>query len=195
MTDFWNSRTGDPISGSLEDAAIKSFEIIPEGTTAKAQIIDFLLVTKTFDGVENSFYEITWTITEGPFKGRQLNQKIKAMDDKDSIAQRGLNILKRLYTLCNHTPKHGGMPTDADHLPFTGKHLGLKIGQWSMPKRKEPGFMEGNYVTELHPIDANFVVETGIRKELPVAREAKLESAFSRNPRAELEVLDDDVPF
>lgn len=194
MNDFWSSKTGEPISGRPEDAFTQNFDVIPEGTKAKAAIHEFKLVAKEIMGEEKRYYEITWKIIEGPFASRQVSQKIKAMDSKATIAQRGLNMLKLVYRLCNHTPLHGNMPTDRDHAPMVGKHLGIKIGEWSMPKQDGSGFMEGNHVTEVHALQG-FVAEVGIKKELPVIVESKVESAFSRNSRNTVIDLDEDLPF
>jgi hypothetical protein len=197
MSNFWESKTGETISGKAEDAYAMSYERIPNNTKAEATIKTFLLVVKEFEGDRREFYEIVWKINAGPFKGREVSQKIKPMDANPNIAQRGLNMLKLVYNLCNHTPTHSNQPTDQDHRPLVGRFLGIKINEWSLPKRDGSGFMEGNFVSEVHPLDSKFTPEVGVKKELPVVIENHLDSAMSRNPRgvAQDVELDMDVPF
>ncbi len=198
---FWSSRIeGQEITGKPEDCFLPEFESIPNGSTAPAQIKSFKIMSKKIikDGIEKDedYYEIIWKITCGDFKGREVSQKIKAFDEKDSIAQRALNMLKLLYNLLDHKPSHSNVPTDDDHRVLIGKVLGIKIGEWQMPYKDKPGFMTGNNVTEIYKADSNFKTETGIKKELPTvtlsASSSSLESAFSRNPK--LGVVDD-IPW
>lgn len=187
---FWSSRIeGQELTGKLEDCVLPEFENIPNNTTAPAQIISFELTTKKIvdKGVEKETdqYEIVYKITSGEFKGREVTQKIKAFDDKDTIAQRALNMLKLIYTLCAHTPKHSNVPSNDDHRPMVGKILGIKVGEWSMPrtnpKPDQSPFLTGNNVTEVHPVNADFKTETGVKRELPKVTTSAVESAFSRN--------------
>lgn len=194
---FWDTRIeGQAITGNLQDAVLPDFELIPNNTTAPAQIKSFELVSKKVNDKDTDFYEVTWKITSGDFKGREVTQKIKAFDDKDTIAQRALNMLKLIYTLCKHTPKHSGVPTNDDHRPLIGKVLGIKIGEWSMPrtnpKPDQSPFLTGNNVTEVHAVGPDFVTETGIKKELPKVTSSTVDSAFSRNER---QIDPNDIPW
>lgn len=185
---FWSSRIeGQELTGKLEDCVLPEFENIPNGTTAPAQIKSFELVSKKVNDKDTDFYEVTYKITSGDFKGREVTQKIKAFDDKDTIAQRALNMLKLIYTLCAHTPKHSNVPSNEDHRPMVGKILGIKIGEWSMPrtnpKPDQSPFLTGNNVLEVHPINSDFKTETGVKKELPKVTSSAVDSAFSRNER------------
>ena len=186
---FWSSRIeGQELTGKLEDCILPEFEDIPNNTTAPAQIKSFELVSKKVNDKDVDFYQVVYKLTSGDFKGREVTQKIKAFDDKDTIAQRALNMLKLIYTLCKHTPKHAGVPTNEDHKPLIGKILGIKIGEWSMPrtnpKPDQSPFLTGNNVTEVHAVGPDFVTETGVKKELPKVTTSAVESAFSRNPPA-----------
>jgi len=183
---FWSSRIeGQELTGRLEDATVPDFELIPNGTTAPAQIKSFELTSKKINDKDVDQYEIVWKITSGDFKGREVTQKIKTFDDKDTIAQRALNMLKLIYTLCGHVPKHSNVPSNEDHRPMVGKILGIKIGEWSMPrtnpKPDQSPFLTGNNVTEVHPVNADFKTETGVKRELPKVTTSAVESAFSRN--------------
>ncbi len=184
---FWVSRIeGQELTGKLSDAVLPDFELIPNGTKAPAQIKSFELISKKINDKDTDQYEIVWKITEGEFKGREVTQKIKAFDDKDTIAQRALNMLKLIYTLCNYAPKHSGVPTNEDHKALIGRNLGIKIGEWQLPrnnpKADQSAFLTGNNVTEVHKLDSDFVPEIGVKKELPKIITSAVESAFSRNP-------------
>ena len=194
---FWSSRIeGQEITGLLQDCVLPDFELIPNNTTAPAQIKSFELVSKKVNDKDSDFYEVVYKITSGDFKGREVTQKIKAFDDKDTIAQRALNMLKLIYTICGHVPKHSSVPTNEDHKPMIGKILGIKIGEWSMPrtnpKPDQSPFLTGNNVIEVHKAGADFVTETGVKKELPKVTTSAVESAFSRNER---NVDANDVPW
>jgi hypothetical protein len=191
MNDFWASRTGQELTGLPEDAYQPQFKIIPDGTMALASIKSFELISKEIDGQDTQYYQITWKITSDDYKGREVTQKIKAFDSKPEIAQRALNMLKLIYSLCGHIPKHSGVPTDDDHRFMLSKILGIKIGEWSMPKQ-EGGFREGNNVTEVHKVQ-EFKTTIGIKREPPKVKTAYIESAFSRNPRVATDP--NDVPW
>ena len=111
---FWDSKTGQEITGNANDAFQPQFEVIPQNTTAPALIKSFELVSKQINGIEVDFYQIVWKITSGDFKSREVTQKIKAFDEKPEIAQRALNMLKLLYTICGHVPKHGNAPSNEE---------------------------------------------------------------------------------
>lgn len=194
---FWTSRIeGQELTGRLEDCVLPDFENIPNGTTAPAQIKSFELVSKQINDKDVDQYEIVYKITSGDFKGREVTQKIKAFDDKDTIAQRALNMLKLIYTLCGHIPKHSGVPTNEDHRALIGKVLGIKIGEWQMPrtnpKPDQSPFLTSNNVLEVHKMGPEFSTQTGIKKELPKVTTSAIESAFSRNERT---VDANDVPW
>ena len=175
MTDFWLSGTGVMPTGSEKDSFTPSFGIIPDGTTALASIKLFVIAEK--DSI--NFYEITWKIVSGDFKGREVRQKIKAFDQKPEIVQRALNMLKRIYDLLGHTPSHKGIPTDDDHKNLLGKELGIKISEWQTMKRDGSGFMEGNHISEIHKPGPDFVIAVGTKKPLPKVTEQRVSSVFS----------------
>jgi len=192
---FWDSRTGAPIDGSPESSHTGDFTVIPNGTSAPASIKSFLLVEKKNPRtqVEENFYQITYKITSGEFKNREVTQKIKVFEDKPETVQRALNMMKRVYDLCNHKPAHANVPTNDDLKPMIGKILGIKIREWQIAK-DDGGFMEGNFVAEVYSPSQDFKTETGIKLSLPEVITSHVNSAFSRNPRVEPD-LDSDLPF
>ena len=181
MTGFWQSDIGE-LSGKAEDAFTRIFSIIPDGTMAIAKINYFKLTDPQ--------YTIDWLVTDGEFKGQHVFQKIKAFDEDSKKRHKALNMMKYLYDLFKLKPKHGDAPSDDDLKEFIGKHAGLKIQEWSMPKNDGPGFIEGNFVSEVHAA-ANFHCVTGIKSEVV---HNNLDSAFSRNAKVK-DVLEDDLPF
>jgi len=191
---FWNSPTGQPITGSEKDAFIQDFTTIPEGTMAigviKSCTVEEKAETQYSDATK--FINVIYKLADGDFKNREVTQKIKVYDGKPEAIHRNLNMLKLLMTLCGYDPSHDGEPTNEDLANLHGKVLGLKIGEWSMP-RADGSIGEGNFVRELHP-SAGFVCETGIKTEVVHTRSA-VETAFSRNPRGVDPVLDDGIPF
>lgn len=184
MSNFWELSDKSLPTGTLEASRVGSFKLIPDGTTAIALIKDFI-----FDE-QVPVYRLTWQITDGEFKNRLVFQKIKCFDQKESIRDRELNMLKRIYDLTNHKPTHKDAPTTLDLMPMKGKVLGIKIGEWSMIK-EDGTLAEGNNVQEVHRVDATFKVETGVRTE-----SHNVPSAGARNSRVP-EVPDDgsDIPF
>jgi hypothetical protein len=177
---FWDSELGE-LSGKSEDAFTRVFSIIPNNTTAIAKIASFK--------IKEGQYSVEWEITQGEFKGQHVFQKIKAFDTDVNKRHRALNMLKYLYGLYKIQPKHNEAPTDEDLKIFIGKTGGIKIQEWSAPKKDGHGYIEGNFVSEVHPVD-NFKCETGVKMEVV---HNNLESAFSRNQSAP--GLLDDLPF
>lgn len=185
---FYASRSGKVIDGSAENTFAGIMSLIPDGTTAPAFIKKF--EKKTIEGV-SPFYEVTWKIADGDFKNREVRQKIKVFDMDNEKADRALNMLVRLFKLCEFKPTHSGEPNDLDLLPLQGKMCGIKIQVWSM-KKSDGNQSEGNWVSEVHPLDDSFVTETGY-----VSKQTTIESALTRNPRVSTEsaFTDDDIPF
>ena len=117
-------------------------------------------------------------------------QKIRAFDSDPKKRHKALNMMKYLFNLYQLALSHGNEPTDDDLKVFVGKHAGIKIQEWSMPKNDGPGFMEGNFVSEVHTA-ANFQCVTGVKAEVV---HNNLETAFSRNAQPK-DVIEDDIPF
>lgn len=192
---FWESKTGNTITGKLEDARLPDFTVIPDGTMALAKIDVFVLVekTNTYTGAEESYYEVTWKVTSDDFKGRIVSQKLKVFEGKPESIDRNLNMMKLIMDLCLFKPKHSNAPSDDDLRPMIGKVLGVKIREWSMPKKDGSGVMEGNFVSEVWPID-KFKCEIGKKLEVVHTMPLGIESALTRNANKKIE-LDDDIPF
>jgi hypothetical protein len=195
MTGFWQSGSGKPITGKFEDSVTPDFSTIPEGTRAHACIKSFELVEKEKTDYSDAmkYYQITWTLTSGDFKGRQVTQKIKCFAGTAESIDRALNMMKLIMDLCNFKPAHGEAPTTQELMPMIGTILGVNIREWSMQKKDGSGMLEGNFVSEVHPAQ-NFQCETGVKAEVK-RTPSQLDSAFSRNPRVNLDDLDNDVPF
>ncbi|MFB1501523.1 hypothetical protein [Thiocapsa sp. N5-Cardenillas] len=191
---FWTSGSGAPITGNLKDAKVPDFTVIPDGTMALAKIESFEFANKPatkYKGPE-TIYEIKWKITAGDFVNREVTQKIKPFDGKPFQIDRALNMMKLIMNLCHYTNHSNEAPDTESLKPMVGKILGIKISEYSIPKKDEPGNIEGNHVTEVHPA-ADFKCETGVKKEVVHSR-SNVESAFSRNA-PEIGGALDDLPF
>lgn len=178
---FWQSPINKPITGLAEDSHVGSFDLIPDGTTALAMIKLFELKPEFND--YPAFFQITWKIIDGEFKNREVRQKIKAFDNDPEKVHTALNMMKRVYDLCEYKPSHANLPTNQDLANMHGKSLGIKIQEWDFNGK------QGNFISEVHGIDG-FVQEKGIKKTVT----HPIESAFSRNKNT-ASVMDDDIPF
>ena len=185
---FWQSMSGTPIDGSAEHSHTGSFKVIPDGTTAPGIITQAKMVS--FDD-GNKVYQITYKLVDGEFKSSIVRQKINCFDHDPKKRDRAVNMLMRLYKLCNISPTHGDAPTDMDLMHLQNKVIGLKIQEWQQDGK------EGNWISEIHAVGGDFVVESG-KKQEKVSYTAtpanSLDSAFSRNePSKEVDLSD--IPF
>lgn len=196
MSNFWESKTGGTITGEAKDAFTPSFEIIPDGSTACASIFKIELMEKeaTNYAEATKFYQITWKLTTSNFKGRQVTQKIKCFTGTSESIDRNLNMLRLLMDLCKFKPTHKDAPTTQDLMPMIGSIVGIKIREWSMPKRDGSGILEGNFVSEVHS-PVGFQEEVGTKVEHKMIEPAQ--SALQRN-KVDMDddfLASDDVPF
>lgn len=176
---WWTSSEGRTIDGSAENSHVAFFPNIPDGTTAPAIIKSAEM--KEFNGTE--FFSVTYKLVDGEFKNREVRQKLKCFDDDLKKRDRAKNMLMRLFKLSNEKLHHKNMPTDKDLLPLQGKVLGIKIQEWFDDNK------EGNYVSEVHALDADFITETGKKAEHTFsvgshthhAKAHDLDSALSRH--------------
>jgi hypothetical protein len=175
---FWQSQSGTPIDGSAENAHVGSLTPIPNDTTAPVSIKSIDL--KNFNGDE--FYQAVYRIIEGDYKGRDVRHNIKCFQADKSKRDREVNMLMRLYKVCGKTPPEDHAPDNDELLPLRGSVIGVKIQEWFFDGK------EGNWISEIHPVDDKFKTETGIKAV------HDLSSAFSRN-ESRKSGIDDDVPF
>lgn len=188
---FWKSELGK-ITGEAADAFAKEFVLIPNDTLVLAKIESFM-------NCEHSGFKyllIEWMLTEGDFKNRKVQQKLKVFgggnQDRDpaKVKHRALNMLKLIYNMFNVKPSHGGEPTDNDLSVFVGKVAGIKI------RETEPNAdgKQYNWVSEVHPAHG-FKSETGIKlvTTTVVKHGNAVDTAFSRYQ--ESQELENDVPF
>lgn len=192
---FWNSGTGNDISGTPEMAFLKEFSVIPNNTMALARIVSFDKVEKQTlyaDGPEK-YLSILWKIEKGDYRGREITQKIKCFTGKPEQIDRALNMLMLIMKLCDHKQMHYNEPSSDELQKMNGKVLGIKIREWSMPKADGSGISEGNFVSEVHPIEG-FIAEVGIKLEPIVS--FPVDSALSRNSDSKSgPSIEDELPF
>ena len=186
---FYQSLTGKPIDGLPENTFAAVFELIPNGTQVPAMIKSFELKQPAeFD----AHYQVVWKIVDGEFKGREVRQSIKAFDGNPDKKDRALNMMVRLFKLCEYMPSHQNAPTNQDLFPCLNKVFGIKIQEWSMV-RPDGSVSEGNWVSEVHKADGEFATVTGIKVVKP-SKNLGVESALTRNNGTRT-MLDDDLPF
>jgi hypothetical protein len=188
MSNFWSLSNGEKPNGSAESSHVSDFSVIPDGTTAHAAIKDFVLVETSHAGTP--LYEVTYRITEGDYKNREVRQKIKCFDPKPNIADRALNMLKRMYDLCSHKQSHTDAPNTQDLKPMVGKVLGIKISEF-IGVKQDGTPSNGNYISEVHAADKDFQVANGTKLEVYIS---PVDSALSRNAGADY-IPKDDIPF
>lgn len=191
---FWNSEMGT-VTGTQEDAFIKEFSIIPDGTMALSKITGFVKQVK--QGLFH--YEVEWEITDGEFKRRKVIQKIKAFDSDPKVRHRALNMLKLLYIMFKIKPETADEPSDKELVQFISKIAGIRIREWAMEKQDGSGIMEGNFISEVHQA-AGFKSETGVKMSVTHVNTAssqsslpEMDSAFNR--QSAIQSVDDDLPF
>ena len=170
---FWTLSTNEAPKGDAESSHVKPMTIIPDGTQAPAQIKEFVLAEPS-QSYGKPCYEVHFKICQGDYKNREVRLKIKCFDDKATIADRGLNLLKRIYDLTGHKPTHADAPANHDLAPMIGKIIGIKVAEFIGTNSKTGEPTNGNYVSEIHKADKDFETMTGIKLELPLP----LESAF-----------------
>lgn len=176
---FWDSHLG-PVTGLQEDAFIKSYLTIPDGTTALAQIKSFQ--NKQFHG--NKYLQIDWELIDGEFKGKHVFQKIHVFDADSNRRHKALNMLMLLYKLYNLSPSHSAPPQDLDLRIFTDKIAGIRI-QETKPNQDGKQY---NWVSEIHS-PSGFVSITGLH-----IRSSKTGIAQSSIDPL-IPFKDDDIPF
>ncbi len=182
---FWNSRTGDPITGDEKSSfsSNNNFKHIPDGTTLNAMIIN----ASHFIYEGEIKYQFIFKAIDGDFQGDEIKKVLSPYDLDDKKAQKSLNIFKRMYILCDLKPTHSDAPTDEDLCDFKFKTLSLKIGN---------NFINGKEVTWISEFYAqdHFKPETGLTINTEKYK-SELDSALTRNSKKNATDLDDDLPF
>lgn len=185
---FWSLSTGASPDGSESSSHTSSFKVIPDGTLSIGKIKEFV-IDKNKEG--QPFYKCVYKLTDGDFKNREVIHKIKCFDSKATIADRAINMMKRLYDLSGLKPSHSEAPTDSDLAQFKGKDIGIKIAEWNMVN-PDGTFSEGNYVSGIFS-PVGFECSTGVKMET-VGH--PIDSALSRNSRISTPPIDNsDIPF
>jgi len=190
---FWLSGLGVMPTGLPQDSFVSDFSIIPEGTQAAAVIKQFGLIEKhnEFKGIDEKFYQVTFKLSDGDYKNREVTLKIRCFEGKPEQIQRNLNIFKLILQLCDFQPTHQNAPTDHDLMVTIGKSMHIKISEYSL-KRDDGTYFYGNNVREVHKLNT-IKTETGIKKITQQSADSGLESALTRNSKIAKE--NDDVPF
>jgi hypothetical protein len=191
---MWGA-AGEEITGRPEDAFIPDMTIIPNNTTAPGQIKSINLVDRIngFSREQEKYYEFTYKLMAGDFKGQEVTQKIKCFLGEQKSIGRALNMLKLIMDLCGYKPAHGNELTSAELLPMVGKILGLRIREWQIEK-SDGKIMEGNFVSEVWPINDKFVTESGIKLLAKPSKQMPFSSGVMQPGIPDFE-SDEGIPF
>lgn len=187
---FWTLSDNSAPKGDEASSFAGDFRVIPDGTCAPAQIKSFKLMDAT-QSYPKPVFEVTFKLIGGDFKDREVRLKVKCFDDKPTVSDRGINMLKRIYDLCGHKPTHADTPTDNDLLPMIGKIMGVKIREFIGTNSKTGEPTNGNYVSEIHST-SNIETVTGTKLEVVAS---SVDTAFSRNAVTGLPLDDSGIPF
>ena len=179
---FWSSDLGQ-LTGNPEDAFTQSFSVIPDGTKAIAKIVRMYNVEHNGE----KRIEIDWELVDGEFKGRHVFHKLKVFDENSNKRHKALNMLMLIYKMFKVQPSSTEPPSDDFMKVFIGKHAGIKVQEWENDGKC------GNWVSEVHP-SQSFKCETGV-KMVVTSTPSAVESAFSRNPKVQTDVVEDDIPW
>lgn len=199
MSNFWLNSNGAPITGNANKAFLGDFTIIPDGTSCKALIKSFKLISKdNLNAAPEEYYEITWRLIDGDFKDRQVSQKLKVFSGKSESIDRNKEMMMLIMNMFHYQMQHDGILTDDDLKFFINKIASVVIGAWNYPtvdkKTGKDITLEGNNVREVHPAGTIETV-TG----LDVSKNKKyspVESALNRNASRNIDpTLNDEIPF
>ena len=150
---FWVTSTGQQVSGNERDSFTNNFTQIPNNTYAKGVIVKTGLNTK----FTPNFYEVTYKIIDGDYKECLAVQKLKCFEEPGTKRDRALNMLARLFLLGGLQLPLDKAPNEFDLMPLIGKVMGIRIQEWQTDKG------EGNWISEVHLPDTNFVTKTGTK--------------------------------
>lgn len=190
---FWNVQ-GQTITGKPEDAFVVDLgQIVPNNTTAPAQIKTICLVEKEnkYQNTTEKYYEFTWKLMAGEYKSCEVTQKIKCFTGEPAQRARALNMLKLLMDLCGYKPPHANELAAHEMIPMQGKVLGIKVREWQIEKNDGSGFLEGNFVSEVHPITDDFITQTGIKLK---PKTLTIQKSFDMQPDVP-NIAESDIPF
>jgi len=191
---MWHA-AGEEITGRPEDAFIPDMTIIPNNTSAPAQIKVINLVNKvnSFSQAPEKYYEFTYKLMAGDFKGREVTQKIKCFLGEPKQIGRALNMLKLIMDLCGYRPSHSNELTSAELLPMIGKTVGIKVREWQIEKA-DGKIMEGNFVSEVWPVNDRFVTETGIKLQQKPSKQQSFSAGVMQTGIPDID-SDEGIPF
>lgn len=180
---FWNTEIGD-ITGDASSSFTNQIKQIPDNTYALAKIKKF--AHKHF-GADHTL-EIEWELTDGPFAGQKVWQKLKCWDSVEKTRYRALNMLLLLFKLYEFNPPPARAPHDNELGIFLGKTAGIKI-QETEPNDEGKQY---NWVSEVHAAKG-FQSKSGTSTAPTKRTPLKTEINYNNPPLASYEA--EDIPF
>ena len=172
---FWGDAAGDA-TGEF-DGGGGSFELIPEGTSVLAAIVD--IGWTEFQGREH--INAKWAVLRPDcYKNRRIFQKIQVLEADEKKSLRAKRMLAAIDKNASNGQllAAGGRPTDANMMRhLLNKPMILKLGVWEM------GEKSGNWVMAVAPKTA---------APLP---EPPMQTKKSSTQSVAKPDYDDDIPF
>lgn len=189
---FWSTSDNSKLTGEPDATFAKAVTVIPGGTQAPAMIKGFEI--KSFSD-SPEFYQVTYLLLAGDFKGMEVWHKIHCSDLNPKKADRAKQMLMRLYKLCDLKPMHANAPSVEDLQPMQGKVIAIKIEEYKLPKA-DGGVAHGNWVSEIWA-EGGLPTLSGTPVEVAVSAPPPPVSALNRHSQGQLAVdgLDNDIPF
>lgn len=184
---WWQSSEGKNLTGSDEDSFASGFGIIPNNTTARA----VLKKIEIEDWGGESFIQCQWKIIEGAFKDQTTRQKIHVYDTKPQKADRARNMLVRLYKIAD-VSLPTGEPTDKDLAALQGKIMGIRVLEYYTPF---PDCKNGNWVSEVHSPNADFVCKVGDKLDPPTPKQSVKQASDAFFSPTGTNDFNDEIPF
>lgn len=188
---LFKSRTGAPVTGSESNAFAGNLSHLPDNTQAQAMIKSFTV--QEYQG--EIFFQIIWKLVDGEFKGAEVKQRITPYDADDNRAQRALNMLYRIFTICGHRTDYEETPTDSDLAEMKGTICAIKAGNDIIQGTERTWIREVWSEGKLETITGETKVVTA-KPDAPLKE--KVETAFDREAArksAAPSLADNDIPF
>lgn len=190
---FFKSRTGAPITGNEASSFSGNFANLPDNTQARAIIKSFTVQ----EYMGESYFQLIWKLVDGDFKNCEVKQRITPFEKDDNRAQRNLNMLYRIFNICEHRTDYEDMPQNHDLAEMKGMICSIKIGNGIIQGEERTWVREVWKEGEIETLTGETKVVTG-KPEAATAPAQREKSAFDReNERkaAATSVADEDIPF
>jgi hypothetical protein len=135
-----------------------SVVLIPDGTVCNCIVTGCELVDESTNQETGEVYKakvkIQFTITEGEYKGTQVNQNCAIFDDKPQKQEKAMQFLALLDNIQGHKFSSMGeeVSTPSMSIAWNGAQVEITVNQWSM-KRSDGSEMKGNNIKSMRKVN------------------------------------------